>query len=408
MKHILGVTLLAMIVCSCANDDDFGESIYGSETEAQNSATAPFDNWLAENFVKPYNTEIQYKFNLPASKYDYLLAPADYKKSQLLANFIKYLFYEVYAKHAGEEFMKTYAPRIIHFIGSAAYSPTLRTYERGYASGGVKITLISVNELKLWSKEDQYKGRDIDVLNDKQFHTMHHEFSHILHQTKTYPVTFGQINPGDYDGREWQKRDSVKSHSLGFVTQYASSANYEDFVEMLSCTITDSDIRWMRTIIDACANGGVKDGDKKRIYNLIDSLEIGGLDDPEKEWNKFALLEETCYNSETGEETVRYVPEFHKNDAIIQAAVDNPEYTLTYKEVKKFTSFRDYLDNWVQTDETTTSRGMNAILQKFDIATKWYTEKWGLYLFQIRREVRQRQSKINEYIDKNVKFYELQ
>ena len=50
---------------------------------------------------------------------------------------------------------------------------------------------------------------------------------------------------------------------------------------------------------------------------------------------------------------------------------------------------------------------MNAILKKLDIATKWYTSVWGLYLFKIRQEVRKRQENINEYTRDNVTIYEL-
>ena len=409
IKYILSVAACAMIVCSCSNDDDFSDSIFDTSIEAvdEKSTTGPFDQWLYDNFVVPYNTEIQYKFNMTGAKMDYLLAPADYEKSQMLARFIKYLFYDVYVKHAGDDFMKRYAPRIIHFIGSAAYSPTTGTEELGYASAGVKITLIKVNEMKMWTPTTPYTAADMDKLNEYQFHTMHHEFSHILHQTKSYPVTFGQINPAEYDGRKWQERDSVKSHSLGFITQYGSSANYEDFVETLSCTITNNDCRWMYTIIDACANGGVKDGDKERIYELIDSLEIEGLDDPAKPWNNFKIRKETAVNKETGDETERFVPDFHETDAKRQNATNGSDYTLTYVDEASFTSFRDYLDNWVTIDNNAEACGMNAIMKKLDIATEWYTEKWGLYLFKLRREVRERQAKINEYVQNEVEIFEL-
>lgn len=403
--YILSIITVAMSVSSCRNNEDFSESIFDTSIPAVdlNSTTAPFDQWLYNNFVEPYNLEIQYKFNLPASNMGYQLAPSDYKKSQMLSYFIKYLFYDVYTKHAGEDFMKLYGPRIIHFTGSAATNPTTGTEILGYASGGVKITLIKVNYLKMWSPSTPYTASDIDELNQYQFHTMHHEFSHILHQTKSYPVDFGQITPGDYDGRDWQKRDSVKSHGLGFITHYASSATYEDFVETLSCTITDNDSRWMNTIIDACANGGVKKDDKKRIYTLIDSLGIKDeLDDPAKPWNKFALLKEYTINTENDTINVRYVPDFHIRDAKLHA-----ENTLTYDtDSIKFESFRDYLDNWVVEDNSQNG-GMHAILDKLDIATKWYTEKWGIYLFKIRKEVRERQNKLNDFVRDEVTFFEL-
>jgi substrate import-associated zinc metallohydrolase lipoprotein len=407
MKKILYTICVAAVVAafsSCRGGDDFTESIFDTTTPAvdESKATYPFDKWLYDNFVVPYNTEIQYEFNFPASQLQYQLTPADYKKSQLLAHFIKYLFYDVYVKSAGEEFMKKYGPRIFHFIGSKAYSPTTETETLGYASGGVKITLINVNEMKLWTPQNEYNAADIERLNKDQFHTMHHEFSHILHQTKSYPVNFGQITPSDYDGRDWQERDSVLSHSLGFLTHYASSATYEDFVETLSCTITDTDCRWMYTIIDACANGGVKEGDKELVYELIDSLQIAGLDEPNKPWNRFKILKETSTDSETGEETERFVPSFHQTDAKA-----NAENAVTYEDETSYMTFREYLDTWVQVDNGPETKGMNAILKKLEIAQKWYTEKWGLYLFQIRKEVKARQSKVNEYVRDNVTIYDL-
>lgn len=410
MRKLFNIFLaaaLGLTVMSCGNDDDFTESIFDTNSPVVDpkSSTAPFDQWLYDNFVVPYNTEIQYRFNFPASNLDFQLAPADYKKSQLLAHFIKYLFYDVYTLYGGDNFMKQYGPRIFHFIGSAAYSPTTGTETLGYASAGVKITLINVNNMKLWQEDNQYTPADMEALNKDQFHTMHHEFSHILHQTKSYPVAYGQITPGTYAPRDWQERDSVESHRLGYITQYGSSASYEDFVETLSCTITDTDARWMNTIIDACANGGVKDGDKAQIYTLIDSLEIRGLDDPSKPWNNFSLYKEFALNEETNkyEDTGRFVPSFHRADATA-----NAETTLRFDKVADFTSFRSFLDSWVEIDTSGNTASINAILKKIDIATKWYTERWGLYLYQIRREVRKRQENVNDYVRQNVTIYDYQ
>ena len=409
MKKFFNITLIfaaCMVLASCGNDEDFTESIFDTSTPAvdPNTGTAPFDQWLYDNFVVPYNTEIQYKFNFPASNLDFQLTPADYKKSQLLSYFIKYLFYDVYTKYGGEGFMKQYGPRIFHYIGSAAYSPTTGTETLGYASAGVKITLINVNNMKLWTEDDQYTSADIFYLNKDQFHTMHHEFSHILHQTKSYPVSFGQVTPGSYDGRNWQDRDSVESHRLGFVTQYGSSATYEDFVETLSCTITDTDERWMNTIIETCLNGGVREGDKEEVFNLIEKLEIEGLDDSSKPWNKFTVYKESALNDDTNkyEETGRLVPSFH-----LQDARDHSKQTLKFEKVAEYTSFRNFL-NGVEIDTSEFDGGINALLKKIDIATKWYTEKWGLDLYSIRREVRERQNNINEYIKNNVTIYDYQ
>ena len=158
----------------------------------------------------------------------------------------------------------------------------------------------------------------------------------------------------------------------------------------------------MYTIIDACANGGVKEGDKELVYELIDSLQIAGLDEPNKPWNRFKILKETSTDSETGEETERFVPSFHQTDAKA-----NAENAVTYEDETSYMTFREYLDTWVQVDNGPETKGMNAILKKLEIAQKWYTEKWGLYLFQIRKEVKARQSKVNEYVRENVTIYDL-
>lgn len=414
MKKIFGIIFVVIAMCgfTACSSDDFTESIFDTSIAKVDttSTTAPFDQWLYDNFVLPYNTEIQYKFNLNASDMGYQLAPADYGKSQLLAHFIKYLFYDVYTKFGGKDFMKRYGPRIFHFIGSKSYSASTGTETLGYASSGVKITLINVNGIKGIDENTQYTPEDVDALNEMQFHTMHHEFSHILHQTKSYPVIFGQITPSTYDARNWNERDSVDSHTMGYVTQYGSSAIYEDFVETLSCTITENDCRWMMRIIDACMNDGVKETDKADINKLIDSLEIEGVDDPSKPWNNFKIYREEVYDELTGtwSFTGRFVPSFHTADSKRLGAQNSTESkTFRYKVLadQQPKSFRDYLNNWVQVSATAEIAGINAIMKKLDIATKWYTENYGLYLYRIRHEVRERQNNINEYI-KTITIYD--
>ena len=414
MKKIIimmSMATILMAMVSCGNDDDFTESIFDTSVPVvdPNKSTYDFDQWLYDNFGKPYNVEVQYQFNLTASDYSFQLTPADYDKSQLLAHFIRYLFYDVYTKYGGDDFMKRYGPRIFHFIGSSGYSATTGTEILGTASGGVKITLYKINEMKAYTPGVQYNADDLEVLNENYFHTMHHEFSHILHQTKSYPVTFGQVTSSSYDPIEWQERDSVESHRLGYVTHYASSANYEDFVETLSCIITDTDHRWMNRIINACASG-VRQGDKEQVLELVDSLGIN-VDKEGAHWNKFSLFTELEYSSETGtyEPSGRIVLDSHRN---LGAQVINKEYTAyvpqyRYTKLKDFTSFKNDFLPWVPiaTDETIT--GMNALLKKISIATAWYTDRWGLRAFTLRKDVRERQENINDYLQNEVTIYGL-
>lgn len=418
MKKIFNVFAIAAIATTSfvgCSDDDFTESIYDTNISAvdDSKTTAKFDNWIYENFTKPYNVDILYRFSLPASDMDFRLTPAEYKRSQLLSHFIKYLFYDVYTKYGGDDFMKKSSLRLFHFIGSSGYSPTTGTEILGLASGGVKITLYMVNEMKPYEPGVIYDAADMELLNEKYFHTMHHEFSHILHQTKSYPVTFGQVTSGSYDPMNWQDRDSTLSHSLGYVTQYASSANYEDFVETLSCTITDTDSRWMARIINGCL-AGVRAGDKESILDLIVSedklaIPVSVLDDPNARWNKFTIYAESEYDAIEGKyvPTDRKVQGEHRN---LTSEVVNKEHTayvkqFKYDEVARMSSFRDFLANYVEIVNNDDVAGMNAILKKIDIANTWYKEKWGLDAFVIRKEVQKRQDEINEYL-KTVTIYD--
>jgi hypothetical protein len=45
-------------------------------------------------------------------------------------------------------------------------------------------------------------------------------------------------------------------------------------------------------------------------------------------------------------------------------------------------------------------------LKKISISTTWYTEKWGLYAYTVRREVRKRQDGINEYLRDNLVLFD--
>jgi len=119
----------------------------------------------------------------------------------------------------------------------------------GTAEGGLKITLFNVNGF------DPVKP-DPEVLNRWYFKTMHHEFAHILHQTKNYPTDFNLISAGKYKGAGWVNwKSAEEALKTGFVSTYASSETQEDFVEVISIYITSKDAAWQKLLTDAGAEG---------------------------------------------------------------------------------------------------------------------------------------------------------
>jgi len=248
MKPILTIQiLLIFILFGCVNNDEFTESIF-IDTEELNtdSPTYEFDIWLNNNFLKPYNLSFKYKMEDVGSDMYYNLVPSLIEKSKQLAQLTKFLWFDVYAKMVDEEFLKRYGPRIIHLIGSPAYSPNSGTMKLGTAEGGIKITLFNCNSLDY---------SNISMLNEYFFKTMHHEFAHILHQTKMYPKEYEQISAGDYSPMGWQYISSNDAARLGFVSSYSASEAQEDFVEMIANYLVKNDSDW-NNILDSAGDEG--------------------------------------------------------------------------------------------------------------------------------------------------------
>lgn len=121
----------------------------------------------------------------------------------------------------------------------------------GTAEGGLKITLYNVNELDV-------NNPNIDFLNTWFFKTMHHEFAHILHQTKNYSTDFNLIST-DYQGPSWLNLESDEiANTMGFITRYASFSPDEDFVEIISNYITHDADYWENVLNNGGALGKIK------------------------------------------------------------------------------------------------------------------------------------------------------
>ena len=87
------------------------------------------------------------------------------------------------------------------------------------------------------------------------FKTMHHEFAHILHQTKNYPKDFDKISTSDYSPSGWMNRKEEEALQMGFVSPYASSEPQEDFVEVIAIYLTHSNAYWEELLEKAGTEG---------------------------------------------------------------------------------------------------------------------------------------------------------
>ncbi|MCD8101021.1 MAG: putative zinc-binding metallopeptidase [Alistipes sp.] len=240
---LISTVVLAVGAVSCSDDKVSSTSIFIDSDETWNE----FDEWLEYNYRLPYNISFKYKMEDIESNTEYNLVPADYMKSAQMAKLIKFLFLDVYDEIAGVDFTRSYVPKVFHCIGSAAYNPSQNTMVLATAEGGLKITIYYINNL------DPY---NVASLNYYYFNTIHHEFFHILHQTKDYQQEFKTISAENYlSSSSWNNGTEAAASSLGFVSKYARASYNEDFVETMSRYLTRTEAEWDAWLAQGSAEG---------------------------------------------------------------------------------------------------------------------------------------------------------
>ena len=237
--------ILSLGLASCSNDDPKGDTIFPTTSPARDH----FDKWLLANYTYPYNVDFKYKMEDIYTDMKYHLIPADSAKSTKLAIIAKFLWFDAYAECVGADFVKANVPRIIHLIGSPAYNSGQGTMVLGTAEGGLVINLYMVNQLT-----DQMLT-DYATVNELYFHTMHHEFTHILNQRKPYNPAFDLVTQSGYVSGNWLNVSTRDARRAGFVSPYAMMNGAEDFAEMLSFYVTYTPQAWQAILDEAGTRG---------------------------------------------------------------------------------------------------------------------------------------------------------
>ena len=249
MKQILKATSLALLlsvgaISSCSKDTPSGATIFPTTPVARNT----FERWLLKNYTNPYNIDFQYKLKDGETDLTYNLVPADSAKTAKLAMITKFLWFDAYNEVVGPDFLKESAPRIIVAVGSSAYTRQ-RTEVVGSAEGGYKVTLNKINALT-----DELL-HDYSAMTEYYFHTMHHEFTHILNQRKPYNPAFDLVTQSGYVSGNWLNVSTRDARRAGFVSPYAMMNGAEDFAEMLSFYVTYTPQAWQAILDEAGTRG---------------------------------------------------------------------------------------------------------------------------------------------------------
>jgi substrate import-associated zinc metallohydrolase lipoprotein len=235
MRLILSYLCIFFLIAGCKKEENLGsvDDIPGLGGDTWEKG--PIDNWIYANLTKPFNIAVKYKWDQFELELNKNLVPPREDKIVPVMEAVKKVWIDTYIAEAGEVFMKTYCPKFFVLCGSASWN-TDGTITLGTAEGGRKIVLYVLNDFRTKSMPD---FRASDSMGIKQmFHTIEHEFGHILHQNVLYPDDFKRITPGFYTAN-WNNVSDNAARRDGFVTAYAMSAPDEDFVEMISMMLIE-------------------------------------------------------------------------------------------------------------------------------------------------------------------------
>lgn len=255
------IALISVCVTSCSNDDDLSSTSVVRATAVEEN---DFDRWLTRNYVEPYNIQFKYRFEDIESSMSYYLTPASYEQSVAMAKLVRHMCLEAYDEITGsKEFIKNYFPKILYMVGSYAYK-TNGSLVLGTAEAGTKITLYNLDNLnpKAVNAKTAY------------FKTIHHEFGHILNQTKPYSTDFAEISGPDYVQDQCFDIYTTDEKALqaGFISPYASKADSEDFVELVALYVNRTADEWEEMLATAGDSGRSKIESKFEIvYNYMNN-----------------------------------------------------------------------------------------------------------------------------------------
>jgi substrate import-associated zinc metallohydrolase lipoprotein len=226
---IIVLTLAVFLLFSCNSKDENGTFVPPPTPDLSTPNDQYLYNNLGNSLFEKYGTATRWKWN------DNFIRPSQRAtpiKSEFVipsTKLVNHLWIGPYAAigKSGLDFITPLFPAELVYIGSYIYEDD-GSRLLGFAEGGARVTLLNLNSLDF---------QDRDWMSDPGggiLTTVHHEFSHIVHQKYGIPVGFNKISKS-YLGNNWlniQSRD--EAIKLGMVRNYATVNEFEDFCEIIS------------------------------------------------------------------------------------------------------------------------------------------------------------------------------
>jgi len=265
---VSGFMLLGgVVLSSCTEDKLSEESVITGSTTGGETVKNDFDKWLEQNYLLPYNIRFKYRYEEIESDFSYYTVPADYTGSVEMAHILKYICIDSYDEVAGIAFTRANFPKEFYCIGTWEYKNN-GTYILATAAGGKKVLLAGINFL------DKNKN-NIETLTHDYLKTIHHEFTHILNQTKDIPTSYRFITGTSYVADAWSDYPNDRGYrARGYITAYAQEEYTEDFAEMLAFYICYPAEKWEEWMTEE-QYYGYSDSDESRTEICLGTKENG-------------------------------------------------------------------------------------------------------------------------------------
>ena len=232
MKNIINIIVLMFSVTllyQCKTDDENTDFVAPDDPDI----SSVNDQYLYENggesLFETFGTATRWRWNDNFIAPTQRATPIDADLVIPVTKLVEYLWSGTYAASGtdSKDFVTRLFPAELVYMGSYIFRDDGARI-LGFAEGGARVTLLNLNALDFQDRAwmaDPSGG----VLA-----TVHHEFSHIVHQTHDIPVGFNTISE-TYLGAGWtngvSRDDAIK---LGMVRDYATLNEFEDFCEIIS------------------------------------------------------------------------------------------------------------------------------------------------------------------------------
>ncbi|PXX95014.1 hypothetical protein DF185_22755 [Marinifilum breve] len=338
MKKIYILLIMSAVLFSfysCDTEEDLrDESVLDIDESLQNE----LDVWIYENLTKPYNVEVKYKWDDNEIPNSFHVTPPKIEKAKDFLEAYLNLWIKPYEEESiagnNPDFMYKYMPKLLVLVGTPQYNAD-GSMTMGMAEGGRKVTIFNVDKFAevavyTWDTPEVIVNRKKDAMRTA-FHTLHHEFAHIMHQTKFYADEFKEICKGDYTAN-WMDLYPQDANLKGFITPYSMLNEDEDFVEIVAGML-----------------------DRSKYSNEPHEFYVPLMD-------------------EQGEPT-------NEDGNVFMTEWESFLYGWCWK--------KEYDENWnsywVRTPEA--KKAYEKFTAKVNIVTAYYNEKWGIDLYNLQKRI---------------------